>query len=201
MPELRSANSSPPLPPFTPGRSVLFGVGVGVPVVTAILMDATPSALFAGVGAFLALMTDPRRTIGIRAIAILMAIAALVAAGALGVALHDNQAAVAVAVLAIAFLAGLPKPVFPYLTLVGKMAAAFVIVTATGFAATTAAAGAFVAGGLFALAVSLVEFHWRNVGDAGTSPIDEWRAVWSGDTNPLFYAISRYLPRAATRRC
>jgi Fusaric acid resistance protein-like len=168
----------------------MFALGVGIPVVTAIARADPQAALFAGLGALIALQTDPRRTVRLRIIAICIALAAIVAAGALGAMLAHNQTMIAVAVLVIAFLAGLPKPVFPYLTLVGKVSAAAVIVMAAGFVASEAATIAFLAGGLFALVVTVLEVRWRQSNDPGMSPFDEFRAIWSGNTNPLFYAVT-----------
>lgn len=179
-----------PPPPFTIERAWSFALGIGVPVLVAIAAGMPSAALVAGVGSLLALLTDPRRQLKVRSAAICVALAVVLAAAALGVAIRNDPTVVTLCVLAIAFLAGLPKPVFPYLTLVGKTAAAVVIITGMGLTETAESAVAFVGGGLFALAVIAIGVRWRNVDDPGTSPFDEWRAIWSGDTNPLFYAIT-----------
>ena len=183
------AGLAPP-PPFSLARAALFAIGIGVPVLAALASGQPHAALPAGAGALLALLTDPRRRLALRAAAICVALLVVLLAAILGVALQHDRRAVALAVVAIAFLAGLPRPSFPYLTLVGKMAAALVIITSMGFSASPVAAIAFAVGGLFALAATVIETRWRDTRDAGSSPYDEWRAIWSGDTNPLFYAIT-----------
>ncbi len=180
----------PAPPPFTFARGVLFGVGIGIPVLAALAFVAPHAALPAGAGALLALLTDPRRRLVARAVAIGIALLVVLLAAVLGVLLQHDRIAVAAAVVIIAFAAGLPRPSFPYLTLVGKMAAALVIITSMGFSTSPVAAIAFLAGGLFALAAIVIEVRWRDARDAGSSPFDEWRAIWAGDTNPLFYAIT-----------
>lgn len=177
-------------PPFSATRAALFAVGVGVPFLTTLFFFDAMSALFACMGALTALQTDPRRSQRWRVGGIVFAQVAIVGAAAVGVALAADRRVEAVLVVFIAFVAGLPRPAYPYLTLVGKIAAAAVVVTSAGLDADRAAALAFVGGGLFALAATLAEGRLRGVRDAGTSPRDEWRAIWAGMTNPLPYAAT-----------
>jgi hypothetical protein len=169
---------------------LLFGIGVGVPIVAALLLGAAHTALYAGAGAMLALQTDPRRSVAGRLLFIGVALALIVGAATLGVELQGRRHALEAAVLAITFVAGLPKPVAPYLTLVGKVCAAVVVITGSGFAASGAAAWVFIAGGLFAAAATAVEARFPGTAESGMAPDAEFRAVFAGDTNPLFYAVT-----------
>ncbi len=169
---------------------MLFGIGVGAPYLTTLAFFDPHTALFTCMGALTALQTDPRRSQLLRIGGIVFAMVAIIGATALGVTLAADRQIEAALVVAIAFIAGLPRPVYPYLTLVGKVAGAAVIVTSAGLVTDTVSAFAFASGGLFALVATLIEGWWRGIRDAGTSPWDEWRAIWSGMTNPLPYAIT-----------
>jgi len=75
--------NSPPVPiatGFDASRALVFALGVGVPVATALALGAELFAVFAGLGAYTALMTDPRRSASIRAIAIALASLAIFSA-------------------------------------------------------------------------------------------------------------------------
>ncbi len=180
----------PPPPPYSPGRALLFAIGTGVPVLAALLFGEPRSALFAGMGAVLALQVDPRRSIPVRIAAVVAALFLIVGSGTLGVLLKDNKVAMTIAVIAISFLAGLPKPFFPYLTLVGKVCAAIVIVTSAGIAATGEAAAVFIAGGVFALLLAVLKSLWRHNEATGLTPYAEVQALLAGERNPLFYAFT-----------
>ncbi len=169
---------------------MLFGIGVGIPYLTTQAFFDPHTALFTCMGALTALQTDPRRSQRLRIAGIVFAIVVILGTTALGVALATDRRVEAALVVVIAFIAGLPRPVYPYLTLVGKVAGAAVIVTSAGLVTDAASAIAFASGGLFALVATLIEGWWRGIRDAGTSPWDEWRAIWSGMTNPLPYAIT-----------
>jgi hypothetical protein len=168
----------------------MFGAGVGTPVLVAIASGHPRAGLFAGMGALLALFTDPRRSFALRSMGLVAVVAVMFVAGLLGATLQGHHWAALLAVLVIAFLAGLPKPYDPYLTVVGKLAGAAVIIASSGFSASLLDGLTFVAGGLFTLIVAVVESRWRDRNDAGTSPFEELQAVWSGDHNPLFYAVA-----------
>lgn len=183
-------SAPPPPPPYSLERALLFGFGAGVPVLAALLFGEPRAALFAGMGAVMALQVDPRRSIPIRIAAVVAALLLIVGSGTLGVMLKDNKVAMTIAVIAISFLAGLPKPFFPYLTLVGKVCAAIVIVTSAGIAATGEAAGVFIAGGLFALLAAVLKASWRNRESTGLTPYAEMQALMAGARNPLFYAFT-----------
>lgn len=183
--------ATPPRPPTaTTARAVMFGMGVGIPVLVAIATGHPRAGLFAGMGALLALFTDPRRSFALRSLGIFGVVAVMFVAALLGATLQGHHGAAMLVVLVIAFLAGLPKPCDPYLTVVGKLAGAAVIIASSGFSASLLDGISFVAGGLFTLIVAVVESRWRDRNDAGTSPLEELRAVWSGDHNPLFYAAA-----------
>jgi Fusaric acid resistance protein-like len=168
----------------------MYAAGIGIPLLVALAFTDAQTALFASIGALLALQSDPRRSLRLHIIAICLALTIILLAATLGVALQGDRVPVDLAVLTIAFVAGIPKPVFPYLTFVGKVAAAVVIITSAGMAPPLSAAVAFVAGGASGLVATLLAMHWRDKRDLGVSPIDEIRAVWSGQTNTLFYAVS-----------
>jgi len=185
--------SPPPPPPYSLERALLFGFATGVPVLAALLFGESRAALFAGMGAVLALQVDPRRSIPIRIAAVMAALALIVSAGTLGVMLKDDRVAMTTAVIAISFLAGLPKPFFPYLTLVGKVCAAVVIVTSAGISATGEAAIVFIAGGLFALLAAVLKALWHSHHAAGLTPYAELQALMAGERNPLFYAFTMAL--------
>jgi hypothetical protein len=182
--------AAPPPPPYTLGRALLFGFAAGVPVLTALLFGESQAALFAGMGAILALQADPRRSIPIRIAAVMAALVLIVSAGTLGAMLKDDKVATTVAVIGISFLAGLPKPFFPYLTLVGKVCAAVVIVTSAGISATGEAAIVFVAGGVFSLLAMVLMSLWRSHKATGLTPYAEVKALMAGERNPLFYAFT-----------
>jgi hypothetical protein len=169
---------------------VMFGVGLGVPLLVGLALDKPQLALYACIGALQALQTDPRRAIRLRIAGIGISVTAILAAAVLGASLQNHKTAEVVAVLMLSFLAGLPPPVLPYLTLVGKLCAAAVLITAAGLATSPGAAAAFVAGGLFALLLTIAEARWQSDEAPGLSPFDEIRAVWAGNTNPLFYAVT-----------
>ena len=181
---------TPPPPPYSHDRALLFACGAGVPMLAALALAQPGVALFACMGGVMALQTDPRRSIHVRVVSVIVALALILGAGTLGAALQHDPMAMKVAVVGIAFLAGLPKPFFPYLTLVGKICAAVAIVTSTGIAATGDAAVAFVAGGIFALLVGVLLTLWRDRQAKGMTPYDEVQALLAGDCNPLFYAIT-----------
>jgi hypothetical protein len=181
---------APPPPPYTVGRALLFGFGAGVPVLAALLFGEPRAALFAGMGAVLALQADPRRSIPIRIAAVVAALILIVGSGTLGVMLKDDKVAMTMAVIGISFLAGLPKPFFPYLTLVGKVCAAIVIVTSAGIAATGEAAAVFIAGGVFALLLAVLKSLWYHRDAPGLTPYAEMQALMAGERNPLFYAFT-----------
>ncbi|MEP7329650.1 MAG: FUSC family protein [Betaproteobacteria bacterium] len=189
MPNVMTSNIPPPVP-YSLDRALLFAIGAGVPVLVALTSGEPRAALFAGMGAVMALQTDPRRSISTRVVSVLVAIGLIIGAGALGVMLQQDHVTMHVIVVFITFLAGLPKPFFPYLTMVGKICAAIVIVTSAGFAATTAAASTFAAGGIFALLVGVLISFWRYNRGTGLTPFGEMRALMSGQRNPLFYAIT-----------
>ncbi len=182
--------TAPAPPPSGLERALLFGFGAGVPVVVALQFGAPRAALFAGLGAVLALQVDPRRSIPVRMAAVVTALILIVSSGTLGVMLQDDRVAMTAAVIAISFLAGLPKPFFPYLTLVGKVCAAIVIVTSAGIAATADAAVAFIAGGLFALLLDVLKAMRHNRQSTGLTPYAEMQALMAGERNPLFYAFT-----------
>lgn len=179
-----------PPPPYSLERALLFGFATGVPVLLALLFGEPRAALFAGMGAVMALQVDPRRSIPIRITAVLAALVLIVSSGTLGVMLKDDKVAMTMAVIAIAFLAGLPKPFFPYLTLVGKVCAAVVIVTSAGISATGEAAIVFVAGGIFALLAAVLKALWHSPQATGLTPYAEVQALLAGERNPLFYAFT-----------
>lgn len=182
--------TAPPPPPYTLGRALLFGFGAGVPLLAALLFGEPRAALFAGMGAVLALQADPRRSIPIRIAAVIAALVLIVGSGTLGVMLKDDKVAMTMAVIGISFLAGLPKPFFPYLTLVGKVCAAIVIVTSAGIAATGEAAAVFIAGGVFALVLAVLKSLWYHRDAQGLTPYAEMQALMAGERNPLFYAFT-----------
>ncbi|MEO6566701.1 MAG: FUSC family protein [Casimicrobiaceae bacterium] len=191
MSTLRNLGSLPQAPPpYKFDRAVLFAVGIGAPMLLALAVGEPRAALFAGVGALFALMTDPRRSIAVRVVSVLIALGLIVGAGTLGVLLQQQRVAVFLAVVVITFLSGLPKPYFPYLTIVGKLCAAVVIVTSAGFAATPAAAGAFVGGGLAATLATVVVVRWRDAMGTALTPYDEVSGLLAGERNPLYYAIA-----------
>lgn len=191
MPDMPNVGPLPPTPPpYKFDRAVLFAVGIGAPVLFALSMGEPRAALFAGVGALFALMTDPRRSIGVRVAAVVIALFLIVGAGTLGVVLQQQRVAIFMAVVLITFLSGLPKPYFPYLTIVGKLCAGVVIVTSAGFAATPAAAGAFVGGGLAAALATVVVVRWRDAMGTTLTPYAEVRGLLSGERNPLYYAVA-----------
>src|SRR4051812_40011519 len=99
--------SDPAAPAFDAPRALVFALGVGVPIVTALVLDAPLFAVFAGLGAFTALMTDPRRSAAIRAIAITLASVGIFVAAWVGLSLRGHsEIAMAIAV-AMVFPAGL----------------------------------------------------------------------------------------------
>lgn len=182
--------AAPPPPPYSLERAFLFAFAAGVPLLAALVFVGPRAALFAGMGAVLALQVDPRRSIAIRVGAVVAALILIVSAGTLGVLLKDDKVAMTMAVIAISFLAGLPKPFFPYLTLVGKVCAAIVIVTSAGLAATGDAAIVFIAGGLFALLAAVLKGMWHTRESTGLTPYAEMQALMAGERNPLFYAFT-----------
>lgn len=189
-PTASPAPPPPPLPPDTLERALLFGIGAGVPMLAMLALGEPRGALFAGMGAVMALQADPRRSTLVRVVAVLAAMLLILGAGILGIALQRHDFAVAATVVGITFLAGLPKPYFPYLSMVGKVCAAVVIVTSAGFAATIVAAQAFAGGGMFALLVLVLTSQWRDTQATGISPAGEVTALLAGERNPLFYAMT-----------
>jgi Fusaric acid resistance protein-like len=184
------ASPLPGPPRYDPWRSVLFGACVGVPILGSVYLQRFDLLLFASIGAFMALMVDPRRDVGIRVIAILIAIAAIGFAASMGVALAGHRAATFAAALALAFLAGLPRPALPYLTLVGKLAVTSVIAGATGLAAVRGAAWAFAAGALVSLAGTVIDAWLRGSAQGASDPRHEVVDLADGNTNGLFYATT-----------
>jgi Fusaric acid resistance protein-like len=178
-------------PPFyDPWRSVLFAACVGVPILGSVYLQRYGLLLFASIGAFMALMVDPRRDVGMRVIAILIAIAAIGLAASLGVAFAGHRAATFAAALALAFLAGLPRPTLPYFTLVGKLAVTCVVAGATGLVAAREAAWAFAAGALVSLAGTVIDAWLRGSAQGASDPRHEAADLAAGKTNGLFYAAT-----------
>jgi len=177
-------------PSYDRWRSVLFAVCVGLPIVATVLAHRYDLLLFSTIGAFMALLVDPRRDVRMRVAAIVAAIVIIGFAARAGVALAGHENATIVAALLLAFLAGLPRPTLPYLTLVGKLAVTCVVAGATTLVAAKASVWAFAGGALVSLIGSVVEARFRGVAATASDPLREAANLVGGATNGSFYAAT-----------
>ena len=180
---------APTPPPFDAPRAAVYAIGIGVPVAACLHFGGPAVALFAGVGAMNALVTDPRRRVAARVVSIACAMAAVLAAAAAGDALRARpDLALALAVL-LAYPAGLVPPLFPYVSMVAKLLPLAVIVVATGVFPGGHVLAGFAAGTLFAAATTLVEGWLRPIAPYA-DPLHELVALWRGRRNSVAYAIA-----------
>jgi Fusaric acid resistance protein-like len=176
-------------PPFDPARAAVFAIGIGAPVTANLLLGGPAMALFAGVGALNALITDPRRGAAARVISIAVAMGAILTVALLGTAMQPNPDLALAVAIAFAFPAGLVPPAFPYLSMVAKLLPLTIIVVATGVFPSGHVVVGFLVGTTFAMLATISEAALRHIVPYA-DPMHELVALWRGTRNDLAYAIA-----------
>src|SRR5437773_206459 len=180
---------APDTPAFDPARAAVFAIGIGVPVTACLLIGGPAVALFAGVGAVNALITDPRRGVEVRLISIAVAMAAILMVALLGTTLRPSPDLALVVAIAFTFPAGLVPPVFPYLSMVAKLLPLTIIVVATGVFPSGHVVAGFLVGTMFAMLATIAEAAFLRIVPYA-DPVHELVALWRGKRNDLAYAVA-----------
>jgi hypothetical protein len=189
----RSPSATPPTPsppPFDMARSLVFAIGVGAPVAIAVWTDMLHFGVFAGIGAFWALMTDPRRSPAVRLIALPLAALMMFGAAYLGVRLQDHPDAATVLAIALVVPIGMIPPSLRWISIVAKLVPIALLFTCLGFTPNRGVGEGFMTGALVATLVSMIESWLRKSPDPGTEPLSEVLALWRGASNDLPYALA-----------
>lgn len=167
-----------------------FAIGIGVPLLVLLSLGDPVAALAAAVGAWNALLTDPRRGIATRFIAIGVAVCVFAAAGATGYFLSESQGWAAVAILALVAMAAAVPPSLLYLSMVMKLAPVLL-----GFVATNPLHGdnlviGYVVGCVFATLTAIAESMVLRTLPPIADPAAELRAIAAGEHNPASYMVA-----------
>jgi hypothetical protein len=174
---------------FDRARAAVFAIGIGAPVTACLLIGGPAVALFAGVGALNALITDPRRGVAARLISIAVAMGAILTVALLGTAMQPNPDLALAVAIAFAFPAGLVPPAFPYLSMVAKLLPLTIIVVATGVFPSGHVVVGFLVGTVFAMLATIAEAALRRIVPYA-DPVHELVALWRGKRNDLAYAVA-----------
>ena len=177
-------------PPFDAARALVFAVGVGTPVCIAVWYDMLHFGVFAGIGAFWALLTDPRRSAAVRLIALPLAALMMFGAAYAGVRLQGHPDAATVLAIALVIPIGMIPPSLRWISIVAKLVPIALLFTCLGFTPDRGVGEGFITGGLAATIVSMIESWLRKLPDEGTEPLSEVLALWRGASNDLPYAFA-----------
>ena len=171
-------------------RALVFGIGVGAPVAVAVSLGMPHFGVFAGIGAFWALMTDPRRSAAVRLIALPLAAFAMFAAAYGGVLLKPHPDVATLLAVALVLPIGMIPPSLRWISIVAKLVPIALLFTCLGMTPDRRIGEGFIAGALVATAVSMIETRFRKAPDQGTEPLSEVLALWRGASNDFPYALA-----------
>jgi len=201
LPDTAPRSAPPPAPVFEPARALLFAIGVGVPTLVALALADGAAAMAAAIGAWNALMTDPRRGLVTRLFAIGFAVLAFSAAGTAGYELRDAPGwAMAIGAVLVVAAAHVP-PNFVYLSIVMKLVPVIVVVIATTTIRGENLVAAFFAGSVFATLTALVEQVVRRQVAPASDPRKELAELFAGHRNDLAFVVAYTAAAALAMGC
>lgn len=170
-------------------RGSLYALAMGMPLLLGQLL-AKEVLAFVALGAMFTLRIDPRTNPKHQTIAMVGGMSLMILSGVLGSLLVGHRELAILILIIISFLAGQPGPHQSYLSLLGKLVIAALLLGEIGFPATLDTALAYFSGALLALLLSLMQARLFPSAADIWSPAAEWRELRSGEFNGALFGIA-----------